>query len=330
VDTAQAADSATETESRRLRVHRATHAAEGVITLDLVDPDGRELAPWAPGAHLELSLPSGLRRHYSLCGPPDDRLTYTVAVLRVADSKGGSREIHDTGLVGQVLEVRGPRNNFALTPADRYLFLAGGIGITPIVAMARDVRGTAADWRLVYGGRSRPSMAFHDELNALDAVRVELVPEDERGFPDFKAAISTVTSGTAIYACGPPPMLQAVEDLCRDLGHSDTLHIERFTGRGDGPAMPGDGSTGFEVELRRSGIVLDVPDDRTLIDVVRDVVPNVAYSCLEGICGSCETRVLEGEPEHHDEVLSDDERAAGDVMMICVGRSCSPRLVLDL
>jgi ferredoxin-NADP reductase len=310
----------------KLVVAGRSRVADGVVLLVLADPDGLSLPAWQPGAHLELVLPSGLIRHYSLCGDPDDPSTYTVAVLRVADGDGGSREIHDTDLEGMLLEVRGPRNNFALQAADRYLFLAGGIGITPISAMVREIAESGRAWRLVYGGRSRSSMAFLRELHDLDPAAVQIVPQDEHGLLDLAGELGAAAAGTAVYACGPPAMLAAVTELCASRPDL-TLRLERFTT--DGPAASVDAAA-FEVELRRTGVVLQVPADRSLLDVVRDVVRTQPYSCAEGICGTCETDVLDGIPEHHDDVLSDAERASNKTMMLCVGRSKSPRLVLDL
>lgn len=310
--------------SMQLVVLERLRIADGVVLLRLGHPEGLSLPPWQPGAHLEIVLPSGLIRHYSLCGDPDDPVTYIVAVLRVADGDGGSREIHDTDLDGLLLEVRGPRNNFALQPADRYLFIAGGIGITPISAMVREIAGSDRPWRLVYGGRSRSSMAFLSELGELGPVR--LVPQDEQGLPDLVAELGAADAGTAVYACGPPALLEVVTKLCANRPDL-TLRLERFTT--DGSTTPVGGGA-FEVELRRTGIVLEVPGDRSLLDVVRDVVRTQPYSCAEGICGTCETEVLEGIPDHHDDVLSDAERASNKTMMLCVSRSKSPRLVLDL
>ena len=298
--------------------------ADGVVLLRLGHPEGLALPQWQPGAHLEIVLPSGLIRHYSLCGDPDDPFTYLVAVLRVADGDGGSREIHDTDLEGLLLEIRGPRNNFALAPADRYQFIAGGIGITPISAMVREIAGSDRPWRLVYGGRSRSSMAFLSELGELGPV--QLVPQDEQGLPDLAGELGAAAAGTAVYACGPPAMLEVVTKLCANRPDL-TLRLERFTT--DGSTTP-IGGAAFEVELRRTGIVLEVPADRSLLDVVRDVVRTQPYSCAEGICGTCETDVLEGIPDHHDDVLSDAERASNKTMMLCVSRSKSPRLVLEL
>ncbi|MFE1962099.1 PDR/VanB family oxidoreductase [Streptomyces sp. NPDC059479] len=318
---------------RHLLVEQVRLEAAGVVSLTLVDPDGAELPPWAPGAHIDLFLPSGTVRQYSLCGPPDDRRSYTVAVLREEHGRGGSAEVHDTALVGRLLQVRGPRNHFALVGAPHYLFLAGGIGVTPILAMVRQAAADGASWELYYGGRSRAGMAFTKTLSAVDAGRVHIVPQDEQGMLPVAALVGAAPPGTAVYCCGPEGMVQAVTEACAR-ARPVTLHVERFgapPGGGSADARsPSPGAGHFTVELRRSGLTLDVPPERTLLDVVREAAPDVAFSCEEGYCGSCETKVLAGVPEHHDTVLSDEERERGDTMMICVGRSASELLTLDL
>jgi ferredoxin-NADP reductase len=311
-----------------LRVQSVTWAADGVVLVELVDPSGAELPPWQPGSHLELELPSGTIRQYSLCGPADSRTSYVVAVLRVADGRGGSIEVHDSGLVGRELVVRGPRNRFALIDAPAYLLLAGGIGVTPIVAMARDLTRQGRPFRLIYGARTCGSMAFRAELEALGG-HVELVAEDLTGRPDFAGALAASAPGTAVYCCGPEPMLAAVQELWAQRAEQLSLHFERFAGSGTVEALRVDDGS-FELELRRSGILLVVPPDRTALAMVLEAVPSHPYSCTEGECGSCEVRVLEGEVDHRDEVLSDEERAENSSMMICVSRARSPRIVIDL
>ena len=313
-----------------LTVAAVRTVADDVVVLELTDPDGAELPPWEPGAHLELVLPSGLIRQYSLCGRPEDRHRYTVAVLRVADGRGGSREIHDSDLVGTQLEVRGPRNNFPLIDAPAYLLLAGGIGVTPLLAMARELAATGRAWSMVYGGRTLDKMAFRSELNEVAADRLQVVPEDEAGFPDLRAILGAATPGTAVYCCGPEGMLAAVESLHSQVAGGTTLHIERFSASTEALERAAAPGAAFEVELSRSGKVLQVPPERSLLDVVREAVPGIEFSCSEGICGTCETSVLSGDIDHRDDLLTDEEKQAGDTMMICVSRCRSARLVLDL
>jgi ferredoxin-NADP reductase len=321
--------------SYRLLVDEVRPEADGVLSLRLVRPDGLPLPAWSPGAHLDVVLPSGLIRQYSLCGDPEDRRGFRIAVLREADGRGGSREIHDSALPRLEIGVRGPRNHFPLVEAQRYLFLAGGIGITPILAMARDAGRRGVPWQLVYGGRTRATMAFVEELQGLPGGSVEVLPQDQHGLLPLEQLLDETGAGTgtAVYCCGPEPMVRAVEEISARRLPPGALHVERFSAA-SGPRVsspaPDEASDEFEVELRRSGVVLSVPADRTLLDVVRDVVPDAPYSCEEGFCGACETVVLEGVPRHNDTILTDEDRASCSMMMICVGRSCSPRLVLDL
>jgi tetrachlorobenzoquinone reductase len=311
-----------------LRVERIERAADKIHLLTLVDPAGAVLPPWEAGAHLELQLPSLLIRQYSLCGDAGDRHSYTVAVLRVDDGRGGSIEIHDTALVGRTLAVRGPINRFTLVQAPSYLLLAGGIGVTPIVAMARELHARGASWQMVYGARSAAARIFAGELSARPE-RVTLLADDVDGVPDFGALIAAQPEGTAVYCCGPEPMIRCVEALCADTP-SVELHTERFARSGKSAAAPGGAEAPFEIELRRRGVVLNVGPDDSALDVVRAVVVNHPYSCHEGICGSCEVSVLSGKIDHRDDVLSDEEREANDIMMLCVSRAYSERLVIDL
>ncbi|MEU6222840.1 PDR/VanB family oxidoreductase [Streptomyces sp. NPDC047042] len=331
-------------EERQVTITRRREVAEGVVELTLaaahpadrptVHPADRFLGDWEPGAHIDLVLPSGTVRQYSLCGHPERPLEYTVAVLREPEGRGGSAEVHDRLTEGTTVGVRGPRNHFRLAPADRYLFLAGGIGVTPILAMVREAAATGTPWTLLYGGRTRTSMAYTDELVELAALShgdVVLVAQDEQGHPDFAAAFTGAPEGTAVYACGPEPMLQAAETLSELLLPPGALHLERFGAKPqDADDAESATDTEFEVELARSGRTLTVPADRRLIDVVREVVPQVPFSCEEGYCGSCETGVLDGTPDHRDQVLTPEERDSNETMMICVGRCLSRKLTLDL
>ncbi|WP_073253386.1 cytochrome P450/oxidoreductase [Cryptosporangium aurantiacum] len=308
-----------------LTLDAVTPIADGVVSLRLVG-DG-ELPSWEPGAHLDLILPSGKVRQYSLTGDPADRESYQVAVLREPAGRGGSAEVHEVLTPGATLRVRGPKNHFPLVDAERYLFVAGGIGITPISAMVRAADARGADWTLLYGGRTRASMAFASALHEQYGDRVRLVPQDEFGHPDLAGTFAAAPEGTKVYCCGPEGLLTAVENTVGDL----ELHVERFTGGGaDRVApIPAD-ARAFEVTLVRAGHTLRVPANRTLLEAIRDVVPGVPYDCEEGYCGSCETRVLAGAAEHRDSILSEAERAGGSTMMICVSRCATDRLSLDL
>ena len=293
--------------SRALRLLVAAHetVAEGVVQLRL---EGRELPRWEPGAHLDLVLPSGAVRQYSLCGDPADRSSYTVAARLVEGGRGGSREVHEQVREGTEVEVRGPRNRFPLVDAPSYVFVAGGIGITPILPMLRAL-GDGVEWRLLYCGRSRESMPFVEEVEKLGPGRVTVTV----GAPDLDAL--EVPGRAAVYCCGPEGLMAAVAE------RFPTVHLERFAPRAAQGAP-------FEVELRRSGRVLTVPADSTVLAAVRAELPDTLYSCEQGFCGTCRQRVLEGEVEHRDELLTDAERA--DSMLICVSRARSDRIVLDM
>jgi ferredoxin-NADP reductase len=302
-------------------------AADGVVALTLRHPDGGELPAWTPGAHVDLVLSDDLTRQYSLCGDPAERSAWQVAVLQEPDGRGGSAFVHDKLSTGTTVRVRGPRNHFPLEPATRYLFIAGGIGITPIVPMLGAATAAGADWQLVYGGRTAASMAFVEQLRATHGEeRVVLRPQDEHGLLDLDSLLGEPADGTLVYCCGPGPLLDAVEQRCASWP-SGSLHTERFTPKEQGePVLAGS----FEVELAQSGTTLTVPPDRSILEVLEDAGIQVLSSCQEGTCGTCETVVLAGEVDHRDSLLTDEEMAANDTMFICVSRAASPRLVLDL
>lgn len=309
----------------RLRVMAKDPAADGVVVLTLADPDGERLPDWAPGAHVDLVLPSGVTRQYSLCGDRFDATRYRVGVLREVDGRGGSAYVHDVLRVGDTVDVGGPRNNFPLVPSERYLFVAGGIGITPLLPMVRQADLLGADWTLVYGGRRRGSMAFLDELAGYGD-RVHVLPEDEHGLLDLAAWLGTPQEGVRVYCCGPAPLLDAVERACAHWPPY-SLRTERFVAPEQAaPAR----DTPFEVRLARTGATVTVTPDRTVLDAVRAAGVDVLSSCRQGVCGTCETDVLDGLADHRDAILSDDERQAGDCMFICVSRSRSDLLVLDI
>ncbi|OLT04646.1 ferredoxin [Pseudonocardia sp. CNS-004] len=308
-----------------LEVVTRTREADGVVALTLARPDGRRLPDWTPGAHIDVVLPHGLTRQYSLCGDRFDPHTYRVGVLREPDGRGGSAYVHDVLAPGDVVGVGGPRNNFPLVPSDSYLFVAGGIGITPLLPMIHQAELLGADWRLLYGGRTRASMAFGDEL-AVHGGRVQAVPQDEHGLLDLASFLGTPRPGVKIYCCGPAPLLAAVERACAPWP-AHTLHLERFVANDQGaPARSGP----FTVELARTGVVVDVSPGDSVLDAVRAAGVDVLSSCRQGTCGTCETTVLAGRPDHRDSILADHEREAGDCMYPCVSRSCDDLLVLDL
>ncbi|QFG21286.1 PDR/VanB family oxidoreductase [Actinomadura sp. WMMB 499] len=320
--TARGADSASAVE---LRVASKSPAADGVVALTLARADGGRLPDWAPGAHIDLVLPNGMTRQYSLCGDRWDARAYRIGVLREPDGRGGSAFVHDELDAGDVVAVGGPRNNFRLAPAERYLFIAGGIGITPLLPMIVQADMLGVEWRLLYGGRTRSSMAFLDEL-AVHGDRVTIVPQDEGGVLDVAAWLPEDLDGAKVYCCGPKGLLDAVEAHCAGLP-AGTLRTERFLAADTGPRT---GDHAFDVELRRSGRTVTVGPDRSLLQALGEAGLHVLSSCRQGVCGTCETTVLDGVPDHRDSLLDDAERAAGDCMFVCVSRSVGPRLVLDL
>lgn len=309
-----------------LRVTSRTVGAEGVVVLDLRDPSGADLPAWAPGAHIDVQLRDGLVRQYSLCGDTGDRSVWRIAVLREPAGRGGSEHVHESLAEGVTVAVRGPRNNFPLVDSPRYVFIAGGIGITPILPMLAAAEATGAEWELHYGGRSRRSMAFLTALEGATGNRVTLHPQDEVGLIDLPAILGTPRPDTLVYSCGPEPLLKAVEQHCA-VWPGGSLHVERFTPKELGEPVLADS---FEVELTISGLTLTVPPDRTVLDVVEEAGVLVLSSCHEGTCGTCETPVLAGEVDHRDSLLSPAEQAADDTMFICVSRAACPKLVLEL
>jgi ferredoxin-NADP reductase len=306
-----------------LLVRRMTWEADGVLSVDLVHPDGKPLPAWSPGAHLDLHA-GGHVRQYSLCGDPADPTTYRLGILDEPSSRGGSRHVHSKLRPGQSVRVAGPRNHFALEPAAFYVFLAGGIGITPILAMARQADRDGVPYRVVHGGRSRATMAFGAELTALTGGEVTLVPQDEQGHIDLAAALKNLPDDALVYCCGPEPLLKAAEAACP----AGRLRVERFAAPAT-VARDGD-DTAFEVECRTSGVTLTVDAATSILEAAENAGLTVDSSCRDGICGSCETRVLAGTPDHRDHLLSEAEHAVGETMMICVSRCASDRLVLDL
>jgi ferredoxin-NADP reductase len=301
--------------------------AEGVVTLSLADPTGAKLPAWTPGAHIDVLLDDTVVRQYSLCGSPGDQHSWRIGVLLDPGGRGGSRRVHEMMNVGDAVAIRGPRNHFPLLAADRYVFIAGGIGITPILPMLEAATDAGADWQLYYGGRSRESMAFIGEL-AQYGDRVTLWPEDARGLLPLDEVLASPSEGVLIYCCGPEGLLTATERQCA-AWPPGALHVERFAAKPQPEAATG-GDSAFEVSCQRSGVTVTVPPGKSIIEVLEENGVSVLSSCLEGVCGTCETAVLSGTPDHRDSLLTQEEREANEYMMICVGRALSDRLELDL
>jgi ferredoxin-NADP reductase len=307
-------------------VHDVRQEATDVVSLTMVQAEGDRLPVWRAGAHLDVRLPSGLVRQYSLCGDPEETDSYRIAVLHDANGRGGSTEVHRLLRKATRLTISEPRNNFPLRPAPSYCFIAGGIGITPLLPMARMAARSGSPWRLIYGARSRDRFAFAGELDALPGGTVTYVPQEQDGLPDLEAIVASVPEGDGLYCCGPGALIDAVLDTAARHRSNVSVQFERFT------ADEVDISTDAPVfvELTRSRLRVTVPAGVSILDAVRAAGVEVYSSCGEGTCGTCETRVLAGIPDHRDVILTDEERAAGDTMMICVGRARSRHLVLDL
>jgi ferredoxin-NADP reductase len=309
-----------------LVVQQAEIVADGVVSLVLADPSGAALPPWTPGAHVDLILDDDLIRQYSLCSSPGRPDTWRVGVLFTPDSRGGSKRVHTSLPKGATVRVRGPRNHFPFVASPGYVFIAGGIGITPLLPMIAEAEASGAEWTLLYGGRERGSMAFLDEL-APYGDKVTVNPQNENGPLDLAAVLGTPRSDTLVYCCGPEGLLSAVEELCHDWPPG-VLHLERFAARPHDEVEETD--LDFELVLERSGLTLQVPPDKSVLEVIRAAGVSVLASCLEGVCGTCETEVIDGDVDHRDSVLNDEERASNEFMMVCVSRCKSARLTLDL
>jgi ferredoxin-NADP reductase len=300
-------------------VAEISREADEVVSLVLRAPDDGALAPWAPGAHVDVELPNWLRRQYSLCSDPSARDRYRIAVRREPRSRGGSEYVHDFLRTGRDVSVSLPRNNFPLVAAPEYLFVAGGIGITPILPLLQQADAAGAKWRLLYAGRGLDTMPFLDEL-AVHAARVELVPADRRGIPDLAAAVAGAGKDALVYGCGPEPMLAALESAVG--ADAPRLHTERFRA----PAREFRPNTAFTVVCRRSAIELRIGSDDSLLDALLRADLPVGVGCRQGVCGSCVVTVVEGRPDHRDELGLRGE----DRIITCVSRALSAGLTLDL
>lgn len=309
-------------------VHTLRHEAEGIISVELRPWGDTVFAPFEAGSHIDLHLPNGLVRSYSLLNAPSDQGRYVVGILRDRASRGGSRYVHEQLRVGTQLQISQPRNNFALdTYASHSVLVAGGIGITPIYCMFRQLLALGRSAELIYCARSRKEAALLEDIVGLGA-KVVYHFNDEKGcLPDLGGYLAGRPSDTHFYCCGPTPMLDAFEQACESLGYPHA-HIERFTAAEVAPSE--DAQDSYSVELSRSGKTVSVEPGLNLLDVLLEAGCDIEYSCREGVCGSCETRVLEGDVDHRDGVLTKAERAANGSMMVCVSGCKSRRLVLDL
>ncbi|MBY0338870.1 MAG: PDR/VanB family oxidoreductase [Acetobacteraceae bacterium] len=307
-----------------LRLRRITWEAPGILSLELVDPEGSALPPFGPGAHVDLKLPDGQERQYSLCGDPADLSAYRVAVREVAGGRV-SRAIHRALRPGELLSVGVPRNNFPFVEAGRYLFVAGGIGITPLLPMMREASRIGRPWTLLFCTRRAAEAPFLAEARALPGGDIRLHASEEGTRLDVAAALAAPRAGTVLYCCGPERLMTAVE-AATGTWPAGSVRFEWFAPRS---RPEGEGSDAFDVVLAQRGITVAVPPGRSILDALTEAGVDHPRSCEQGVCGTCEARVLAGEPDHRDSLLSPEERAGG-LMMLCVSRAKTPRLVLDL
>jgi ferredoxin-NADP reductase len=308
-------------------VRQMTWEAEDVLSLVLAR-EGEHVPEWTFGAHVDLIMRNDLIRQYSLCSDPTDRSQWTIAVLREPNSAGGSKYIHEVLRPGMTVLATQPRNNFPLVEAEHYLFVAGGIGVTPLLPMAKFLDAEQKDWKMLYGGRRRASMAFRDQLSELTS-KVDIAPEDEFGLLDLRGAIEATPQDTAIYCCGPEPLIAALEAQCRASGR-EAPHVERFNARPEfATESHQDENAPFELVLAKSDKRFTIPSDKTIIQVLAAERIFVPTSCTEGYCGVCETAVLEGIPDHRDDYLLPEVREANNRIMVCCSRSKTPVLVID-
>jgi tetrachlorobenzoquinone reductase len=312
----------------RVRVHSVTWEAEGIFSYELRDPTGAELPPFTAGAHIDLNLPTGMVRSYSLTNPQDERHRYVIAVQKDRVSRGGSTWVHDKLRTGDIVTISAPRNNFPLAEdAKHSLLIAGGIGVTPLWCMMQRLTTLGRSFELIYCARTPKDAAFRERMEAHSAPNGKVTFNFD-GVPggkmlDLAAVTGAAAPDTHIYCCGPLPMLEAFEAATKDLP-PERVHVEYFTAK-EAPAAEG----GFTVVLAKSGKSFQIAPGKTILETLLDAGMNVASSCLEGVCGTCETRVLEGVPDHRDVVLTDSERKASKTMICCSG-SKTDKLVLDL
>jgi len=313
-----------------VRVKRIGYEAENINSYELVAPTGGELAPFTAGGHIDLHLSNGMIRSYSLVNDQRERHRYLIAVNKDAAGRGGSSFVHDSIRAGDIITVSHPRNNFALhEEAEHSVLVAGGIGITPLLSMVRRLETLERSWELFYAARTRVAAAFLDELDALRPnvhlnLRVDFDDERSGRVFDLAAIVKKAPAPAHLYCCGPLPMLAAFEAATADRP-ADHVHVEYFQAR-QAPAIEG----GFEVKLARSNRRILVEAGKTILDALLDAGIAVNYACTEGVCGTCETRVLEGIPDHRDQFLSKEEQAANKTVMICCSGVKSGTLVLDL
>lgn len=312
--------------SDELVVQARRDIAADVIELTLQRPDGSRLPDWSPGAHIDLILPSGTVRQYSLCGDRWDAHTYRIAVQRETDGTGGSKEIHQLAAEGSQVRFGGPRNNFRLAPAEQYHFISGGIGITAIRPMIDQAERMAIPWRLLYLGRDSHRMAYRDLENRYPTrVTTHTTANGKRA--SIREWLGDIDDKSMVYACGPQPLLDALPEECRQLP-SQRLRVERFTN--DSLSSAPIRSDPYDIVLRRSGDTVRAEGHQSVAEALDQAGISLITSCSRGVCGTCELSVLSGKVDHRDTILDDDERNAGTCMFPCVSRAADDQLVVDL
>jgi len=314
----------------QVRIKRISFEAESINSFELVAPAGGDLVAFTAGSHIDLYLSNGMIRSYSLVNDPSERSRYVIAVNKDAASRGGSRFVHETLRAGDLITISHPRNNFVLQENTTHsILIAGGIGITPLLSMIRRLEALGRSWELFYAARTRVAAAFLDELSGLrrdvqEKLHLNFDQEPTGSMLDLAAIVRNAPGDAHLYCCGPVPMLEAFEAATRDRP-AEQVHVEYFKAR-EKPAAEG----GFEVKLARSNRIIKVGAGKTILNALLDAGIAVNYACTEGVCGTCETRVIEGMPDHRDLFLGKAEQAANNTMMICCSGSKSDTLVLDL
>jgi tetrachlorobenzoquinone reductase len=334
IDSGPAYDANPSSDRLQVLVRSITLLAADTIAVELVPGDETELPAFEAGAHVDLLLPNGIRRSYSLCNPPTERHRYVVGVKKASPSRGASSYIHDHLRVGQSIEIGRPRNNFPLTrPAQRSVFIAGGIGITPIWSMIQTLESERGSWKLYYAARTSRDAAFLRELQALGVAHpgcIDIRFDHEPGVAmlDIEGIVNQhVGTGVHFYACGPSPMLDAFEAAAKSIPEANR-HLERFSA--DAKEASAAALAEYDAVLAKSGVTLRITPEKSLLDTLLDAGVSVEFSCMEGICGSCRVAVQEGLPDHRDHVLTEEERARNDSVLVCCCGSRTERLVLDL
>lgn len=315
----------------QVRVARKAAEAQDIVTLELVAADGAALPAFSAGSHIDVQLPNGFTRQYSLCNDPQETHRYQIGVLRDAASRGGSAAVHDLLKEGDVLTISAPRNHFGLAhEAKKHLLLAGGIGVTPILCMAERLANTGGDFAMHYATRAPERTAFRQRIAASAfAARVQFHYDngDAAQKLDLQALLSQPEAGTHLYVCGPKGFMDAVLNTARAAGWPEAqIHYEFFGAE----VTKSDSDASFEIKLASSGRIVMVPKDQTVVQALAAAGVDIMISCEQGVCGTCLTRVLEGVPDHKDSYLTPEEQAANDQFTPCCSRSKTPQLVLDL